>query len=92
MVAADAVFTYLVAATAFMANGLFLTTSSVNALVYSPQGSSEAAAAGFILLSMVFVRLTIPALCFQYHTNTCLPDCLDLLLWLPAAGQPSPLH
>lgn len=61
MIAADSVFTYHVAATAFLANGLFLSTSSVNALVYSPKGSSEAAAAGFILLSMVMVCNSIGA-------------------------------
>ena len=32
-----------------------LTTSAVNSLVYSPDGSKEAAAAGFILLSMIAV-------------------------------------
>lgn len=32
-----------------------MTTSSVNALVYLPQGAMEAAAAGHILLSMVAV-------------------------------------
>ena len=39
----------------FLAAGLVLTTSSVNALVYSPEGAKEAAAAGHILLSMVAV-------------------------------------
>ncbi|KAB8527796.1 hypothetical protein FH972_025446 [Carpinus fangiana] len=53
MIAADVVFTYHVAAVGFMANGLFLTTSSINALIYSPDGASEAAAAGFILLAIV---------------------------------------
>ncbi len=39
-----------------LACGLVLTTSSVNGLVYSTNGAKEAAAAGFILLSMVTVR------------------------------------
>ena len=39
----------------FLAAGLVLTTSAVNTLVYSPEGAKEAAAAGFILLSMVAV-------------------------------------
>jgi len=39
----------------FLSAGLVFTTSSVNTLVYSPRGEQEAAAAGFILLSMVAV-------------------------------------
>ena len=39
----------------FLAAGLTYSTSIVNELVYSPEGSKEAAAAGFILLSMVMV-------------------------------------
>ena len=39
----------------FLSAGLVFTTSSVNTLVYSPRGEEEAAAAGFILLSMVAV-------------------------------------
>jgi SHO1 osmosensor len=39
----------------FLAAGLVLTTSAVNSLVYSPRAAFEAAAAGFILLSMVAV-------------------------------------
>jgi SHO1 osmosensor len=41
----------------FLAAGLVFTTSSVNALVYSPIASFEAAAAGYILLSMIAVSL-----------------------------------
>ena len=44
--------------TGYLAAGLVFTTSAVNALVYSPEGSDEAAAAGFILLSMVAVSTT----------------------------------
>ena len=39
----------------FLAAGLTYSTSIVNDLVYSPEGDKEAAAAGFILLSMVMV-------------------------------------
>lgn len=54
-VAADAVQTYHVAIVGFMAAGLVFTTSSVNSLIYYPNPAKEAAAAGFILLSMVSV-------------------------------------
>lgn len=36
-----------------------MTTSAVNSLVYQAQGTMEAAAAGFILLSIVAVRNTV---------------------------------
>ena len=39
----------------FLAAGLTYSTSIINDLVYSPEGDKEAAAAGFILLSMVMV-------------------------------------
>ena len=39
----------------FLAAGLTYSTSIINELVYSPEGDKEAAAAGFILLSMVMV-------------------------------------
>ncbi|KAK6072306.1 SH3 domain-containing protein [Seiridium cupressi] len=53
VVAADAAQTYHIALVGYLACGLVLTSSSVNALVYSPIAAREAAAAGFILLSMV---------------------------------------
>ena len=56
VVASDTTQTYHVAVVGYLACGLVLTTSSVNALVYSTNGAKEAAAAGFILLSMVTVR------------------------------------
>lgn len=43
----------------FLAAGLTYSTSIINDLVYSPDGDREAAAAGFILLSMVMVSLPI---------------------------------
>ena len=86
-VAADAVYTYHVAIVGFMAAGLVFTTSSVNSLIYYSDPAKEAAAAGFILLSMV-------AVCINLHLNrlSCmlilLLDRLDLLLWFGALGIP----
>jgi len=54
-VASDAEQTYNVAIVGFLAAGLVFTTSSVNSLVYSASSAKEAAAAGFILLSMVAI-------------------------------------
>ena len=39
----------------FLSAGLVFTSSVINALVYQADGAKEAAAAGFILLSMVAV-------------------------------------
>ena len=39
----------------YLAAGLVMTTSAVNSLIYQPQAQMQAAAAGFILLSMVVV-------------------------------------
>jgi len=57
VIASNTTETYRVAIVGFLAAGLVLTTSSVNSLVYSPEGAKEAAAAGHILLSMVAVSL-----------------------------------
>ncbi|KAK3046766.1 Transmembrane osmosensor [Extremus antarcticus] len=54
-VATNSIATYHVAIVGFLAAGLVFTTSSVNSLIYYPEGSKEAAAAGFILLSMVSI-------------------------------------
>lgn len=54
-VASDAERTYHVAIVGFLAAGLVFTTSSVNSLVYSPIAPFEAAAAGYILLSMISI-------------------------------------
>lgn len=56
VVGADAIFTYHVALSAFLAAGLVFTTSSINSLIYEPEAAKEAAAAGFILLSIDAVR------------------------------------
>ncbi|KND87820.1 High osmolarity signaling protein SHO1 [Tolypocladium ophioglossoides CBS 100239] len=55
VVASDSVHTYHVAVTGYLAGGMVLVTSSVSSLVYSKSGAREAAAAGFILLSMVMI-------------------------------------
>jgi SHO1 osmosensor len=55
VVASDATQTYHVAVVGYLACGLVLSSSSVNGLVYANNGAKEAAAAGFILLSMVTV-------------------------------------
>ncbi|KAF2214172.1 hypothetical protein CERZMDRAFT_38377, partial [Cercospora zeae-maydis SCOH1-5] len=52
VVGADVVYTYRIALTGFLAAGLVFTTSAVNALIYFPEAAKEAAAAGFILLSI----------------------------------------
>ncbi|KAF2703781.1 high osmolarity signaling protein sho1 [Pleomassaria siparia CBS 279.74] len=52
-VASDSEPTYHVAIVGFLGAGLVFTTSSVNSLVYSSIAAFEAAAAGFILLSMI---------------------------------------
>jgi len=54
-VASDSIYTYHVAIVGFLAAGLVFTTSSVNSLIYSSDAAAEAAAAGFILLSMVCI-------------------------------------
>lgn len=68
----------------FLAAGLVFTTSSVNSLVYSPTAAFEAAAAGFILLSMVAVSTSYTIHGVQILTLR--PDHLDILLRLPAAS------
>ncbi|KXS98797.1 hypothetical protein AC578_2061 [Pseudocercospora eumusae] len=55
VVGANAVYTYHVALTSFLGAGLVFTTSSVNSLIYYPDAAKEAAAAGFILLSIVSI-------------------------------------
>ncbi|KAL6157439.1 Transmembrane osmosensor [Exserohilum turcicum] len=54
-VASNAERTYHVAIVGFLSAGLVFTTSSVNSLVYSPVTPFEAAAAGYILLSMIAI-------------------------------------
>lgn len=78
-VGADVIYTYRIALTGFLAAGLVFTTSAVNALIYFPEAAKEAAAAGFILLSIDCVCWTSP-----YRLSQCAnfdPDHLDVLLW-----------
>ncbi|KAI5467825.1 high osmolarity signaling protein SHO1 [Mariannaea sp. PMI_226] len=58
VVGSDAIHTYHVAVTGFLAAGIITTTSSINLLLYSNSGPRQAAAAGFILLAMVVVLWT----------------------------------
>ncbi|KAL1971044.1 hypothetical protein VTN77DRAFT_2878 [Rasamsonia byssochlamydoides] len=55
VVASDTSLVYGVAVVGYLAAGLVFTTLAVNSLVYQPQASKQAAAAGFILLSMVII-------------------------------------
>lgn len=70
VVGADAVYTYHVGLTSFLGAGLVFTTSSVNSLIYYPDAAKEAAAAGFILLSIDSVCVTVSfAQPFTYTDN-----------------------
>ncbi len=60
VIASDTTQTYHVAVVGYLACGLVLTSSSVNATIYSSNGAREACAAGHILLSMVNVGSLIP--------------------------------
>ncbi|KAI1324572.1 hypothetical protein F5Y16DRAFT_402292 [Xylariaceae sp. FL0255] len=55
VVASNSIQTYHVALVGYMSCGLVLTTSSVNSLLYTGLGSRQAAAAGFILMSIINV-------------------------------------
>jgi len=55
VIASDSSQTYHVAIVGYLGCGLILATSSVNGLIYTNNGAREAAAAGFILLSMVTI-------------------------------------
>ncbi|CAF3530289.1 Transmembrane osmosensor [Fusarium graminearum] len=58
VIGSDAVHTYHVAVTGYLAAGIVLVSSSINQLLYSNSGAREAASAGFILLAMVIVIWT----------------------------------
>ncbi|KAK4227396.1 hypothetical protein QBC38DRAFT_194815 [Podospora fimiseda] len=55
VVGSDSTQTYHVAIVGYLGCGLVLSTSSVNSLIYGNNPAKEAAAAGFILLSMVTI-------------------------------------
>jgi SHO1 osmosensor len=56
VIASDTTHDYHVAVVGFLAAGIILTSSSANDLMYTSNTAREAAAAGFILLSVVNVR------------------------------------
>lgn len=81
VVASDTTQTYHVAIVGFLSSGLVMTTSSVNILIYSPEGAKEAAAAGHILLSMVAVSAFL-LMAANRNANSSSTDCLDILFRL----------
>jgi len=78
VIASDTTQTYHVAIVGYLACGLVLTSSSVNATIYSSNGAREATAAGHILLSMV----NVSSLLCSCGNMLIKPDCMDLLLWI----------
>jgi SHO1 osmosensor len=86
-VAMDSVHTYHVALVGLFSAGLVFTTSSVNSLIYYSDAAKEAAAAGFILLSMVSVCMVLPNL----SVYTSLQD--SQMVWIFYYGsQPTASH
>lgn len=69
----------------YLSAALVCNTLGVNSLIYSGQGGRQAAAAGFILLSMVVVGTTRVS---NTHMLT-LSGCLDLLFRVQSTGIPS---
>lgn len=63
---------------------MVMTTSAVSTLIYQNAGSMQAAAAGFILLSMIAVRRLF--FVFLHITNQVFTDHLDLLLRISSSG------
>jgi SHO1 osmosensor len=49
---------YQLAIVGYLAAGLVMTTSAVNSLIYQSEAAMQAAAAGFILLSIIVVSPT----------------------------------
>jgi SHO1 osmosensor len=87
VVGADAHFTYHVAMTGLLSAGLVFTTSSVNSLIYQAQPAKEAAAAGFILLSIDSVCSCTSI--SKFTSTVCVDppaDHMDAILWLAASG------
>jgi hypothetical protein len=64
VVLSNTVHVYRLAIVGFLAAGLILATSSVNNLIYTSKIASELAAAGFIVLSAVNVKVTFS---YPYH-------------------------
>lgn len=85
----DTLYTYHVALVGFISAGLVLTTSSVNSLIYRTDPANQAAAAGFILLSMVNVRLA-PSLEGPFKNPA---DPISQIVWIFNFGsQPDAAH
>jgi len=59
VIASDTTEEYHVAIVGFLAAGLILTTSSVNNLLYTSNAAKQAAASGFVVLSIVNVKITL---------------------------------
>jgi hypothetical protein len=75
-IASDATHNYHVAIVGFLAAGIILTSSSANNIMYTTNSAREAAAAGFILLSIVNVRQPYR---YRPHGDANLePDCMDI--------------
>jgi SHO1 osmosensor len=55
VIGSDTSLTYGNAIVGYLSSGLVFTSLAVNSLVYQPQSSKQAAAAGFILLSMIII-------------------------------------
>lgn len=69
----------------FLAAGLVMTTSAVSTLIYQNSGTMQAAAAGFILLSMISVSQSLPR--FMHRMSNIQSDHLDILFWLGATSK-----
>ena len=72
----DSVQNYSVAIAAYTAVGLVLSTTAVNQLIYSSIKAREAAAAGFLLISMVFVG----------YKSTHLPYTMRKMIFTPPSN------
>lgn len=68
VIASNTSATYHVALVAFLAIGFTLTSSAINGVIFSSQGSMNAMAAGNILLCMVTVRCSFS---LHYFTHKC---------------------
>lgn len=86
MITCNAVDSYQVAVTGYLAAGTVLTTSAVNSLLYSNKGTDLAAATGLIILTVVTV-CAIPDVfpsCSSCSALTRSQALLDFSLWVNA--------
>ncbi|KAK8061718.1 hypothetical protein PG994_008084 [Apiospora phragmitis] len=94
VIALDAIQTYHVAVVGYLGAGLVLTSSSVNALVYSASGARQAAAAGFIpIIVWIFYfgsarsatpRAYLDSFAPYQGVNYASPDYDERRLWRPS--------